>query len=128
LDQSVPNLASYNMNNRISSVRPLESGGTTPSPSTDDWYIVIFDRPSYQGTPTNYNRPESNIFQLARSVTIGRGVWELCQGRDFAGHCVTLDRSVPDLRSYLASSRLPETCQTATSPMTFSVIDLCIAE
>ncbi len=98
LDRSVPNLAAYRMNNRVSSVRPIGSG--EPPPSTSDWYIVIFDRPSYRGNPTNYNKLETNIFQLARSVTIGRGVWELCQGREFTGRCVVLDRSVPDLRDF----------------------------
>jgi hypothetical protein len=100
LDQSVPDLGTYNLRNRVYSVRPVGSGGSQPPPSTNDWYIVIFDRASYRGNPMNYNKPETNIFQLARSVTIGRGVWELCQGRNFTGRCVTLDRSVPDLRSY----------------------------
>jgi Beta/Gamma crystallin len=99
LDQSVSDLGRYNLRNRVFSVRPVR-GGSQPPPSTDDWYVVIFDGPSYRGTPTNYKRPEPNIFTLARSVTIVRGVWELCQGRNFTGRCVTLDRSVPDLRSY----------------------------
>jgi len=100
LDNSVPDLGSYNLRNRVSSARPIGSGGSQPPPSTSDWYIVIFDRPLYQGNSTNYNRPETNIFKLARSVTIGRGVWELCQGKDFTGLCVTLNTSVPDLSSY----------------------------
>jgi len=98
LDTSVPDLRTYNLRNRVSSARPVGSGG--PPPSTSDWYVVIFDGPSYQGNPTNYSGTEGNIFKLARSVTIGRGVWELCQGRNFTGRCVTLSTSVPDLRSY----------------------------
>ena len=78
----------------------MEFRSGTPAPSTADWYVVIYDRASYRGNPTNYNRTETNIFKLARSVTIGRGVWELCQGRNFTGRCITLDRSVPDLRRY----------------------------
>lgn len=100
LDQSVPDLAAYNMRNRVFSLRPVGSGGSQPPSSTDNWYIVVFDQTSYRGNPTNYNRAETSIFQLARSVTIGRGTWELCQGRDFTGRCVTLNRSVPDLRAY----------------------------
>lgn len=100
LDRSVPNLGTYNLRNRVSSVRPIEPGGSTPPPSTGNWYIVIFERANYQGNPANYNGTETNIFKLARSVTIGRGVWELCQGRNFTGRCITLDRSVPDLRPY----------------------------
>jgi beta/gamma crystallin len=93
-----PIIGTYDL--RVSSVRPVESGRPTPPPSTSDWYIAIFDRPSYQGNPTNYNETEANIFKLARSVTIGRGVWELCQGRNFTGRCITLSTSVPDLRSH----------------------------
>lgn len=100
LDTSAPDLGSYNLRNRVSSARPIGSGASLPPPSTSDWYIVIFDRPLYQGNSTNYNRPQTNIFKLARSVTIGRGVWELCQGRDFTGVCVTLNTSVPDLSSH----------------------------
>lgn len=100
LDQSVPDLAAYNMRNRVFSVRPAGSGGSEPPPSTDDWYVVIFDRTNYRGTSSNYNGTETDIFQQARSITIGRGTWQFCQGRNFTGRCVTLNRSVPDLRSY----------------------------
>lgn len=99
LERSVPDLRTYNFRDRIASLRPISSEGPQP-PSTGDRYIVIYDRPFYRGNPTNYNRIETDIFKLARSVTIGNGEWELCQGRNFTGRCVTLNRSVPDLRSY----------------------------
>jgi hypothetical protein len=99
LDQSVPDLAVYNLRNRIHSVRPVVTAGPSP-PSTDDWYVGIFDQPSYRGNPTYYNGTETNIFKLARSVTIGGAAWELCQGKNFTGRCVTIKRSVPDLRSH----------------------------
>lgn len=102
-DRSIPDLGAFNMRNRVFSIRPVDSGGgggSQPPPSTDDWYIVLFDRASYRGTSTNYNRSEADISQRARSVTIGRGTWELCEGRDFTGRCVTLSRSVPNLRVY----------------------------
>ena len=38
--------------------------------------------------------------------TIGRGVWQLCEGRDFTGRCITLDRSAPDLHSYNFGNRV----------------------
>ncbi|MCM3871485.1 MAG: beta/gamma crystallin family protein [Pyrinomonadaceae bacterium] len=105
LDVSVPDLSTYNLRNRISSVRPIGSGGPIPPP-TSDWYIVLYDQTTYRGSPTNYTAEESNLNQRARSVTIGRGVWELCEGRNFSGRCVTLNRSVPDLRSYDFSNRV----------------------
>ena len=101
LDQSVPDLSVHNMRNRVFSVRPVGSGGgSEPPPPSSDWYVVIFDRTNYRGTSSNYNGPETDIFKPARSITIGRGTWQLCQGRNFSGRCVTLNRSVPDLRSY----------------------------
>ena len=106
LDRSVPDLRIYNLRNRVSSLRPVGSGGPPPPPSNSDWYIVLFDRPNYQGDPTNYNGEEPNLNKRARSVTIGRGVWELCDGRNFTGRCVTLNQSVPDLRSYNMFGRI----------------------
>ena len=97
LDRSVPDLGTHNMRNRVFSVRPV---GSVPPPSPGDWYIVIYDRANYRGTPTNYSGSEADIFKPARSVTIGSGTWQLCQGRNFTGRCVTLNRSVPDLRTY----------------------------
>jgi len=29
----------------------------------------------------------------AKSVTVGRGVWELCDGRNFTGRCITVQRN-----------------------------------
>ncbi len=113
LDQSVPDLATYNLRNRISSLRPV--GESTPPP-TSDWYIVLYDQTTYRGNPTNYSGPESDLDQRARSVTIGRGVWEICDGRDFTGRCVTLNRSVPDLRVYNLRNRIRSLRPVARQP------------
>lgn len=103
LDQSVPDLRTLNFHNRVSSVRPA---GPRPTPPPSDWYVVLFDSANYVGSPTNYQREETNLNKRARSVTIGRGVWQLCDGRDFTGRCITLDRSVPDLNSYNLRNRV----------------------
>jgi beta/gamma crystallin len=99
LRANAPDLRAYNLLNRVRSVRPVESGGWTPPPPEEDWYIVLFDQTDYRGTPTNYQTEESNLNKRARSVTIGRGIWELCDGRNFSGNCVTLMTNVADLRS-----------------------------
>ncbi len=104
LERSVPDLRSYNLRNRVSSIRLVQPGGTRPP--TSDWYIVLFEQPSYRGNPTNYTGTEANVNKRARSVTIGRGIWELCDGRNFTGRCVTLDSSVPELRSYDLRNRV----------------------
>lgn len=114
LDASVPNLGIYNLNNRVASLRPV-SGESNPPP-TNDWYIVVFDRTNYRGTPTNYSGPETNINKRARSVTIGRGVWELCDGHNFTGRCIILDTSVPDLRNYNLRNRIESVRPTRQQP------------
>jgi hypothetical protein len=106
LDRSVPDLRSYNMRNRVASVRPISGDTTGPFPPTNDWYVVLFEEPTYRGNPTNYSDEESNLDKRTRSVTIGRGVWELCDGRNFSGRCVRLSNSVPDLRSYNFGNRV----------------------
>jgi len=100
LDRSVPDLETYNLRNRVFSMRPVGPGESQPPPTSSDRYIVLFDRTNYRGNPTNYNGPSPNLSGRAQSVTIGRGVWELCDGRNYRGRCVTLDQSVPDLRTY----------------------------
>ena len=91
---------------RVGSAAVFPPGGPTP-PSQGDWYIVLYDRSSYRGNPMNYNGPVSNLAGFrAASVTIGRGVWDLCEGPNFTGRCVTLDRSVPDLSTYGLGNRV----------------------
>ena len=94
LDTSTPDLGRYGMRNRVASARPV---GSSPPPAANDWYVVLFDQPNFHGNPTNFNRQQSNLSSNVRSVTIGKGVWELCDGRFFTGRCVTLNTSVPDL-------------------------------
>jgi len=105
LQQSVSDLATVNLRSRVASARPVGVGGSVPPPTTSD-YIVLFDQTNFRGNPINFNREETNINRTARSATIGRGVWELCEGRNFTGTCVTLDQSVADLRSRNLSGRI----------------------
>ena len=39
-------------------------------------------------------------------LTIGKGVWELCDGRNFTGRCVTLNNSVADMRTMNIGNRI----------------------
>jgi Beta/Gamma crystallin len=109
-----PELKRHSWSDVISSFRRVSGssgggGGPVPPrpPSQGDWYIVLYDRSTYRGNPMNYNGPVSNLAGFrAESVTIGRGVWELCEGPNFTGRCVTVDRSVPDLGAYGLSNRV----------------------
>lgn len=105
VDRSAPDLAIYNLRNRVSSVRPVGTTDPTPPPSTDR-YIILYDRTNYRGTPNRYNGQETSINERVRSVTIGRGRWELCEGPDFTGRCVVLDQSVPNFAVYNLRNRV----------------------
>ena len=81
--------------NVISSLRRVTGGVTPPAvlpapAPPSDWYIVLVDQPNYRGRPTNYTTAAGNLSRTAtHSVTIGKGVWELCEGPNFSGGCVT---------------------------------------
>lgn len=95
LSQSVADLGSYNLR-RIGSVRPMGAAVRTAAPR--DWYIVVYTRTNYHGTSRRFSTSVSNLGSTAvRSVTIGRGRWEVCTDRNFGGDCVVLDQSIPDL-------------------------------
>ncbi|HET6862322.1 MAG TPA: beta/gamma crystallin-related protein [Pyrinomonadaceae bacterium] len=100
-----PDLRRNSWNDLISSLRRVR-GGRPPVPPSGGDYIVLFDQTNYRGNPTNYNGPYPGLSGRAQSVTIGRGVWELCEGQNYSGRCVTLDRSVPDLRDYNLRNRV----------------------
>jgi hypothetical protein len=88
-------------NHVISSFRRVRGGSAGPSTPPRDWYIVLYEEPRYRGDPKNFSEEASRLIGLrVKSVTIGRGVWELCEHWNFEGRCVTLDRSVPDLDRY----------------------------
>jgi Beta/Gamma crystallin len=100
LDKSSADLGTYGLLSNVSSLRPVTSAAPT-APS--EWYVVLFDQRTYRGNPVNYKQEISNLraqADRAQSVTIGNGVWELCDGADFTGRCVVLDKSVPDLGTY----------------------------
>lgn len=104
LSTSVPNLASYNMTNRVRSVRPARSGPIIPP--VGDRYVVLFSQPNYRGNPRNYNGSVAYVAGNSGSITIGRGNWQICTGRNYTGRCVTLSNSVPNLARYNMQNRV----------------------
>jgi hypothetical protein len=103
LRSSASDLSRFNLNNGAISARPAgRSGAGVPS----NWSLVLFDRTDFRGNAAKFSAQASNINRPVRSVTIGRGVWELCDGRDFRGRCVTLDRSVSDMGPWDVSLRI----------------------
>src|SRR4051794_29485948 len=118
LSESTPDLAAYNLR-RIGSVRPIRQGtysngtynngtynngtynnGTynTSRNSTRNWSITVFRNTNYRGNPRRYTSAVSNLGrQPVRSITVGRGSWEICSGTNYTGDCITLDQSAADL-------------------------------
>ena len=95
IDVSVPNLSTYNLSRRISSARPVDT--MQPEPPGADWYIVLFSQANYRGTPSNYKNSQSRISKSTGSITIGKGVWEVCTGSGFTGRCEMLSNSVSNM-------------------------------
>ncbi|QQS33123.1 MAG: peptidase inhibitor family I36 protein [Acidobacteriota bacterium] len=95
VSQSIPDLRSIGMNGRLASVRPVGWSMPDPTPNWSDWYIVLYSQNNYRGTVINYNSEQSNINRRVGSITIGKGVWEVCSGANFTGRCQTLNQSVP---------------------------------
>ena len=104
LDRSTPDLQTYRLGNRVGSAQPVGAGTPGPAPGSD-WYVVVFDQPNYRGNPINYTGEVPNLNGRIRSITIGKGQWELCEGRDFTGRCFRLERSSADLRAHVGSLR-----------------------
>jgi hypothetical protein len=106
LTQSVMDLGPFNIGRPIRSLRPLGIVPPAPVPPIRDWYIVLFDQMDYRGGSARYNRPQSNISKRAMSATIGQGVWEICDGRNYTGRCTTLTQSVPSLQVFNIGSTI----------------------
>jgi hypothetical protein len=119
-----PRLTDSSWGDVISSFRRVGSGAVFPPgrptpPAQSDSYIVLYDQPSYRGHSTNYKGPVPALSGFSRpiqSVTIGRGVWELCEGTNFTGRCVILDKSVPDLNAYGMRNRVSSVRPVSPQP------------
>lgn len=99
LDRSTPDLAAYGLSGRVTSARLVSGGGAVPPPSQAG-YVVLYDVVNFRGNPMRFDRASPNLGQFngrARSVTVGRGTWELCDGMNFGGRCTVVTSSVADL-------------------------------
>lgn len=99
---SESNLARNNWGNRISSMRRVRSAAGVIPPSMVPSTVVLFNLPNFRGGQSSFRTPVRNLAPArpaTRSVTVGRGVWELCSRPDFGGNCMTIDRNTPRLGS-----------------------------
>jgi hypothetical protein len=95
--QDVNDLSTYNIGRIIRSIRPAGIVPPRPGGGAD---LVLFDQANYRGVPTSYNGVQTNIADNARSITVSRGTWQICDGVNFTGRCVTVTQDIPDLRTY----------------------------
>lgn len=78
------------------------AGVVAPTTAPAGWSIVLHDGVNFKGRRMSYTAPRSDLPELrpaTRSVTIGGGVWELCSGPHFTGHCMTIARSAAHVGS-----------------------------
>jgi hypothetical protein len=101
ITQSISNLGSIGMLNRVSSVRPMSGGGGGgggyPTPG---YGITLFARDNFQGAQSRYTTARPNISKPTGSITIGPGRWQVCDRPNYMGRCQTLESSVSDTSSF----------------------------
>jgi hypothetical protein len=102
-DTSSADLGRFGLRNRVASARPVSSPG---GPSTSDWSIVLFDQPNFRGSQATFRGEQQSVSRNVRSVNVGGGIWEICDGNHFTGRCVTLNHNVTDLRAFNIGRRI----------------------
>ncbi|HKY19808.1 MAG TPA: beta/gamma crystallin-related protein [Vicinamibacterales bacterium] len=110
---SIDDLRQEGWNDRISSLRPVgfadhgRGNGRGIARGRDRRHrsqsrLVIYDRPNYRGDAREILNSATNLGRIgerARSVEVYGGTWELCEGAVRHARCVTINQSVPDLRT-----------------------------
>lgn len=99
-------LRKNNWDNRISSFRRLSGGGGPVDPPPANDYVVLYDQVNFRGNPTNYKGAVNSMRPYARSITVGGGTWQLCDGDNFTGRCLAVNTSVADLNTLGLSGRV----------------------
>jgi len=111
VNRDYENLGALGLSKRISSVRPVsnERGGSGfPVRGPQLERLVLYDRDQYRGGARTLDGADSNLGNAgnrAQSIQV-IGTWQLCEGPNFSGRCVTLSQNVPDLASYGLSNRV----------------------
>jgi uncharacterized protein YcfJ len=106
-----PNLAAVGLGDQLSSARPArrEPPPVAPPPSGD---IVFYEHPGFHGRGLGTSGEIDNFMRYgfndrASSVVVFEGRWEVCEDRDFSGHCMILRPGrYPDLRDMGLNDRI----------------------
>lgn len=114
-------LRQLNMAGQISSLRPrpdLGGGGGWPQqplpgrppyPGQNVGRAVLYDGRNFSGQSFIATGVHGNLGRFggrAESLQVQGGVWELCDGTNFTGRCVTFNQNANDLRQYGFHNRI----------------------
>ncbi|MDQ6620985.1 MAG: beta/gamma crystallin family protein [Pseudomonadota bacterium] len=110
-------LSTYGLNQKISSVRPVEpvAGAPSPAPGPGRGRIVLYDYPGFGGRGMTVDGDVVNLDQLgyndrASSAIVEQGSWQLCEDSEFRGSCMTIEPgrypNLGDLAGRVSSVRL----------------------
>ncbi|MDP1557115.1 MAG: beta/gamma crystallin-related protein [Hyphomonas sp.] len=104
LTSSTPSLRALQLNNNISSMRPVDGYGYPPGQAGPGYgSLTFYSQTGLRGDALTVDRDEPQLSRVgfndrAHSVDVRSGVWEVCVDGNYQGRCVTLDRPVSDLR------------------------------
>jgi hypothetical protein len=111
ISRDMPNLSALGLVKRISSVRPSFNGGGDgfpPPPPLQPVRLVLYDRDRYRGGSRTLDAAMGALGGFgdrAQSVQVV-GTWQLCDGPNFSGRCVTVSQNVPNLGAYGMNNRV----------------------
>jgi hypothetical protein len=111
VSRDLPDLAGIGLSKRVSSVRPAfngRGGGPPPGPPPQLSRLVLYDRDRYRGGSRTIDAAERSLGGFgnrAQSLQV-IGTWQLCDGPNFTGRCVTVSQNVPNLTSYGMNNRV----------------------
>jgi hypothetical protein len=111
VSRDMSNLSGLGLSKRVSSVRPAGEGGGggfQPVPLPQPVRLVLYDRDRYRGDSRTVDagmRTMESFGHRAQSIQVV-GTWQLCDGPNFSGRCVTVSQNVPNLSAYGMNNRV----------------------
>ncbi len=111
-----PDLNAVGLGDRLSSARPVHREPPPPPPEPvappAGGDIVFYEHPGFHGRGLGTSGEIDNLMRYgfndqASSVIVFEGHWEVCEHRDFSGHCMILRPGrYPDLRAMGLDDRI----------------------
>ena len=93
----VVDLTSAGLNDRVSSLRPMGGGGFAGARGAGR--LELFEDRRYDGKSVALEGPRGSLGSMdakAESLRLS-GEWQICDGPDFRGRCITVSRDIADL-------------------------------